>query len=279
MIQNLFSMGKEIKMKIIKPEIEFVSEIDILKKIRRAYAVCYKNENKIKWESCEEWIEKIIKNGHTSPCEHARIKVPASIYEKLCKDFAKVYGTAQYPYGLNSRIGFDIDNKKKQTYVVMNVRDYLALGGKLNELKNYQEANDYATVKIICDRGISHELVRHRQMSFTQESTRYCNYSGEMKFIDRSWKNEKLKYFLWKLSCRLSEFFYDTLLKLGSKPQEARSVLPNSLKTEIWITGTFKAWKEFFELRTTKGAHPEMRHICNLILNDQECPEEMKEYR
>lgn len=269
-------MQRKNKMKIIEPTIEFVNESDKLKKIRLAYAVCYKNEGKIAWKSYKEWIEKVIKNGHTSPCEHVRIKVPISVYERLCKNFSKTYGTCQYPYGFNSRANFSIEHK--QTYAIMNVRDYLAIDGNLEDLKNYNEAEDYATVKIICDRGISHELVRHRQMSFTQESTRYCNYSGEMKFIDRPWKKEKFKYFLWKLSCRLSEFFYNTLLKLGSKTQDARCVLPNSLKTEIWMTGTYKAWKDFFKLRTAKGAHPEMRQICNLILNNEACPQEMREF-
>lgn len=270
-------------MKIIEPSIEFVKTDNLLKKIRLAYAVCYKNENKIAWESCREWIERIIKNGHTSPCEHVRIKVPASIYEKLCKDFSKKYGTANYPYGFNSRIGFDIDNEKKKTYVNMNARDYLALGGKLNELKNYEEAKDYATIKIICNRGISHELVRHREMSFTQESTRYCNYSGEMKFITQGYEKEEgfkagVKNLVWKFGCRLSEILYNILLKLDAKPQEARSLLNNSLKTEIWVTGTYQAWNDFFVLRDAKGAHPQMRDICKLILNNPDCPPEIKEY-
>lgn len=257
-------------MKIIDPEIEFVRRCG-LEKVRLAYAVCYKNESKISWEKCEEWLTRVMKNGHTSPCEHLRLRIPFEEFRY------KEERMTTLPYGFFSRIAVSRTGR----FVNVNLRDWLAIGGEISDAKKYLEAEDYATVKIICNRGVSHELVRHREMSFTQESTRYCNYLGNMKFIKDTYENGfkgACKNLIWKLSCKISEILYNLLLKLGAKPQEARNVLTNSLKTEIWVTGTYKAWTDFFALRTAKGAHPQMRQICELILNDKRCPVEMRNW-
>lgn len=131
------------------------------------------------------------------------------------------------------------------------------------------------SVRIICDRGVSHELVRHRIASYTQESTRYCNYGkqGEVTFIlPCFWEKENetpfgarplglTKYEQWELAMYRAELSYLALLKAGATPQEARSVLPNSLKTEIVMTCNLREWRHFFKLRTAKAAHPQMREI------------------
>ncbi len=127
------------------------------------------------------------------------------------------------------------------------------------------------TVKFVCDRGISHEIVRHRIASFSQESTRYCNYLKKgFRFIEPLWLNEKGKIarFIWKSMMWLSEFSYNRLLKLGWKAQEARSILPNSLKTEIVITATIKEWQSITKLRMDKAAHPQMIEIMKLLKNE-----------
>lgn len=123
------------------------------------------------------------------------------------------------------------------------------------------------TVKFICDRGVSHELVRHRIASFSQESTRYCNYSKE-KFGEEItviqpcfWEATSDQYQTWKQAMKLAEDAYFYLIEKGATPQEARSILPNSLKTEIVVTANPREWKHIFKLRTAKEAHPQMREI------------------
>ena len=123
------------------------------------------------------------------------------------------------------------------------------------------------TVKIICDRGVTHEIVRHRIASYSQESTRYCNYSqdkfgNELTFIKPCfWKEESENYYIWKKTMQNIEVAYFNLLELGALPQEARSILPNSLKTEIFVTMNLREWRHFLKLRTSKAAHPQMREI------------------
>lgn len=135
------------------------------------------------------------------------------------------------------------------------------------------------TVKFICDRGVSHEIVRHRIASFCQESTRYCNYSNdkfdnEITVIKPNFFDENTKaYKSWFYSCCFAEKNYFYLLKQGCTPQEARAVLPNSLKTELVMTANVREWRHFLKLRTAPVAHPQMREIANLLLN--ECVSQM----
>lgn len=134
------------------------------------------------------------------------------------------------------------------------------------------------TIRIICDRGVTHELVRHRLASYSQESTRYCNYSNdkfgnELTFIEPCFFNtdesqDKLNKEIWIKSMQLIEDNYNQLISNGAKPEEARSILPNSLKTEIVTTMNIRAWRHFFKLRTDKTAHPQIREISNMILDE-----------
>ncbi|MFA5360622.1 MAG: FAD-dependent thymidylate synthase [Candidatus Paceibacterota bacterium] len=118
------------------------------------------------------------------------------------------------------------------------------------------------SVRFICDRGVTHELVRHRLAVYTQESTRYCNYSGAIKFIQPLFYKKGTKnYQIWYESCLASAKAYNTLIKQGSKPEEARSVLTNSLKTEIVSTFNLREWRHVFEMRCQKAAHPQIREI------------------
>ncbi len=127
------------------------------------------------------------------------------------------------------------------------------------------------SVRFIIDRGVSHELVRHRLAAFSQESTRYCNYGkgGEVTFIrpcfwasfaDGIHVNEPF-YSAWVDSMKVAEDCYLFMLREGASPQEARSVLPNSLKTEIVMTANLREWRHVFKLRTSKSAHPQMREV------------------
>lgn len=128
------------------------------------------------------------------------------------------------------------------------------------------------SVKITCDRGVTHEIVRHRIASYSQESTRYCNYSSE-KFGNEItvirpcfWEENSQEYGIWKQSMEQIEKNYMTLLSIGAKPEQARSILPNSLKTEIVVTMNIREWRHFFKLRTEKRAHPQMQEIaCKML--------------
>jgi thymidylate synthase (FAD) len=127
-----------------------------------------------------------------------------------------------------------------------------------------------ATVKFIVDRGVSHEIVRHRIAAYTQESTRYCDYNkkGDVVFIRPPfWEENSRPYQLWLDVMEHSEQNYKGLIALGAKPQEARSVLPNSLKTELMMTANIREWRHFFTLRTASAAHPQMREVTIPLLS------------
>ena len=130
------------------------------------------------------------------------------------------------------------------------------------------------SVKFICDRGVTHEIVRHRIASYAQESTRYCNYNQE-KFGKEItvikplfWDEDSKLYQSWRIGCLQAEITYFELLALGASPQEARSVLPNSLKTEIVVTMNLRELRHFFRLRTAKAAHPQMREVAIMLLEE-----------
>ena len=129
------------------------------------------------------------------------------------------------------------------------------------------------TVKFICDRGVSHEIVRHQIASYCQESTRYCNYSqdkfgNEITVIRPCFLEEGTrKYELWRCACDRAESAYFDMLICGCTPQEARSVLSNSLKTEVVMTANIREWRHFIELRTSEKAHPQMRQVACMLQN------------
>jgi thymidylate synthase (FAD) len=130
--------------------------------------------------------------------------------------------------------------------------------------------HEKVTVRIICDRGVTHEIVRHRIASYSQESTRYCNYKSRgIKVIEPLFfVGDDKKYEIWLNAMRACEEAYDALIEAGASPQEARSVLPNSLKTEIVITYNLREWRHFFKLRCSKRAHPQMREIIIPLLKE-----------
>ena len=142
--------------------------------------------------------------------------------------------------------------------------------------KNHESVLEHVniSVRVICDRGVTHEIVRHRIASYSQESTRYCNYSNEkfgeeLTFIKPCFFEEGSKgYEIWKKSMQNIENEYMELIEVGATPQEARSILPNSIKTEIVMTMNLREWRHFFKLRCDKAAHPQMREIANMILKE-----------
>lgn len=128
------------------------------------------------------------------------------------------------------------------------------------------------TVKFICDRGVSHEIVRHRLAAYCQESTRYCNYSkdkynNEITVIEPCYLTQGTEtYARWEKACIEAESAYFDLLNAGCSPQEARAVLPNSLKTELVMTADIREWRHFLRLRCSKAAHPQIREVATQLL-------------
>ena len=140
--------------------------------------------------------------------------------------------------------------------------------------------HSFLSVRFIVDRGVSHEIVRHRIASFAQESTRYCNYSKDKfgneitvilpEYFDTGMgtSSNSIVYKDWEASCEKAEEKYFSLLNNGATPQEARAVLPNSLKTEIVMTSNYREWRNFFKLRTAQAAHPQMREVTIPLLEE-----------
>jgi len=142
--------------------------------------------------------------------------------------------------------------------------------------------HEYATVRFVVDRGVSHELVRHRLASYSQESTRYCNYRGGVTFVIPPWvgvepggyfkeacsRQDRLKYpdLQWLVAMLNAEVWYKHLLEAGWTPQQARSILPNSLKTEIVVTANMREWRHIFRLRCANAAHPQMWEVMRPLL-------------
>lgn len=130
------------------------------------------------------------------------------------------------------------------------------------------------TVRIVCDRGVSHELIRHRIASYSQESTRYCNYSGdkfgnELTFIKPCfWSEDMVALTKWKSIMSTVEQEYMSFIKAGITPEQARTILPNSLATEIVVTMNLREWRHFFRLRTAKTAHPQVRELMIPLLKE-----------
>lgn len=293
-------------IEVIEPSVEVIEAPSALKKLELCGRICYKSEDKICEGSAERMLGFIIKRGHTSVLEHYQIAV-----ESTEKDlWESVGGIAPFVNDIDWEAPEDdkssccrnflerIDEKT----VVGNVRAWRNWLEKIPEASdfipsfqarypvlfdhidaeynnfqpgpapiNIKEASNYITLRVICDRGVTHEIVRHRILSFSQESTRYCNYSNKpMQFIKPipfRWTIGGSAYDAWFKSCQQSADAYLEMLKFGCTPQEARTVLNNSLKTEIAITGRIWQWKRFLKLRLPADAHPQMRLIAIKILD------------
>lgn len=147
---------------------------------------------------------------------------------------------------------------------------------KIAQVKKHESVIEHAsaTVKFVCDRGVSHELVRHRLSSFSQESTRYCNYAsdkfgGELTFVQNSlFPVGSQLYAQWIKACRDCENAYLGLLHDGATPEAARSVLIHSIKTEVVVTSNMRQWRHLLRLRCSKTAHPQIRQLAIPVLKE-----------
>ena len=285
-------------MKLIKPSFEIIDQKSGLegmyKQIELAGRTCYKSEDKITETSAKEFVDRMIKSGHGAMLEHGTVylAIPYSPFDSKYQEHFK-YRNNKY-----SKISNDLSPYNSIAYVTTNLR-VLVENNWLDDLQHICEPTIHHekrhTVKFICDRGVSHEFVRHRVFSFAQESTRYCNYSkdkfsNEITYICPCWldydKVQKLTEIANKdnkevyrmghdesLSMEergLCSFVYDMSnhehgylfqISTGWKAQEARAILPNSLKTELVMTGFVSDWEHFFKLRTAGSAHPQAREL------------------
>ena len=145
---------------------------------------------------------------------------------------------------------------------------------KITQVRKHQSVIEHAsaTIRFVVDRGVSHELVRHRLAAFSQESTRYCNYTkdgfgSEITVVNPFfWPVASPQWMQWKMACESCEAHYFALIKAGAKPQEARSVLPNSLKTEVVMTCNMREWRHVFQMRAASAAHPQMQQVMRPLL-------------
>ena len=157
-----------------------------------------------------------------------------------------------------------------------NIKEESAEKFIANILHRHHESeieHESISVRVICDRGVTHEIVRHRIASYSQESTRYCNYSNdkfgnELTFIKPCfWNEDDEAYKTWKNMMKNIEETYMKMIASGVTPQESRSILPNSIKTEIVITMNLREWRHFFKLRIAPSAHPQMIEVAKMILD------------
>ena len=284
-------------MKLINSKVEILEPTgytidDIYKQIEIAGRTCYKSEDKITPTSAKEFVDRMIKSGHGAMLEHGTVYL--TIPTQNCN-------SEKYKRNHYSAVNIvSVDGINGRTFVTTNYR-VLVENEWLDDLKYICEPTVFhkkrISVRWTCDRGVSHEFVRHRVFSFAQESTRYCNYSkdkfgNELTFIIPTWltlpesnytycdgdwvdinkqviqiseDEENVHSFLNTLDC--SEYQYTMLINAGWKPQQARQILPNALKTELVMTGFESDWKHFFELRCDTAAHPDARKLALELYN------------
>lgn len=277
-------------MQIIKPSVEFYGAVptdyaSALKFIELAGRTCYRSEGKITEDSAEGFVRRLIKARHLAMAEHSNFVVRAEL-----SDLPGARLTASKYLSVAIRPGYTYIGGNLTAWYTrcMKVglngpfKTFAAEYGDLfrlpvtppdsrwevcphNEIP--KELHRYSA-KFICDRGVSHELVRHRPCSFAQESTRYVNYGGkDMEFIEpmgfNDWNKEAKECFLE--ACYDAEYNYNDLIQYGLKPQQARAVLPNALKTEIVVTADAAEWQHIRALRTSNAAHPDMQRVMNMV--------------
>ena len=277
-------------MEVVLPDVELITESNYAKKIEICGRVCYKSEDKITETSSKKMIKYLMQEKHTSVFEHYRVVIETSdllINLKKNRFVDKGYDWSKYKhvYSTNFRALIEIfdnydptDDPFQESEVMLEVyhqlqKQYPIVFSKemvypedLDEGSvTIYEDPDYATFRITCDRSISHQIVRHRAMSFSQESQRYCNYGKKgLKIIESGlcgWRR-----ILLHSAVRFSELVYNGLLKCKVKPQQARLVLPNITKTEIMVTARREDWDWFLHLRADeKHADPRIVVIARKI--------------
>ena len=255
-------------MKLIKPSFEIIEQQasleGIYKMIELAGRTCYKSEDRITEDSAETFVERMMKMKHLSTCEFGTVYLYIDYHNPSFGKIIDKYSSNEY----SKCIVFPNEVCISSNYRVLVENNWL------DDLKYLCEPTEYHhkryTVKFICDRGILAEFTRHRKFSFMAESSRYNNYSkdkfgNELTFIKPCWLTGDIKsnltYLEWETTLQEIEKSYLMLTKNGWKAEEARSILPLSLKTELYMCGFVEDWGQFFKLRTASNAHPQAREL------------------
>lgn len=278
-------------MKVVESSFEEIKTSSLYKKIELAGRTCYKSENYITETSAVDFTKRIMSYNHGSVLEHAYLVyeiLNSSLYEEIKSlnlPFVHLTNITKPIISLNFRAFYNLYLHSEKypclhslfAQVSKKYSEVLSFAGEENDYKELsfedvlnlseEERNIHLVISLrfICDRGVSHELVRHRLASFSQESTRYCNYSKdkfahEITFIKpENIDDEQCK--IWSSAMLEAEKAYFMMLEAGAKPEQARSVLPNSLKTEIVTTCSLEEWKLIFALRCAPQAHPDIRVV------------------
>ena len=307
---------------------------DPIKAIEAAGRTCWKSEDRIAEGTAEKFVKMVMDKKHYAVVEHGNyiLSVDSDLYEEILKiedrqfirmscdvggngclvsgnpaalrDFclrpdikSVIQRALAVELSKNTPILFDdtirdtdhlshLDTDVIGTVELFPNTDSLSISEKLK--------HQVASYRIVCNRGVTHEIVRHRLFSYAQESTRYCNYKGGVTYIIPPWidiepgeytdmldmdgrgaTSEEIKYrydnidfVAWYHHMRSCEITYKNQLGYGWTPQQARSVLPNALKTEIVVTGNLREWRHFFKLRCSPKAHPQMQEVANMVLAD-----------
>lgn len=289
---------------ILKPDPEQAPIEQTFRMIEVAGRTCYKSEDKITDGSAKAFVDMLIDKGHTAMLEHGTVylAMPSDNIPKELKYFIinSAYTSCTKVFHKDEPYLYATTNYR----VIFENNMHQLLKYQINEEQFIMDTLSHlcrrVTVRFICDRGVSHEFVRHRVFSFAQESTRFCNYSkdkfgNELTFILPCWLSNNLvghynqskldsltksdnavdgKYIPGTIHflCSLleAETEYMRLLKAGWTPQQARAVLPNATKTELAMTGTVEQWLGFFTLRCASSAHPQARELALDLLQQFE---------
>lgn len=289
-------------MKMINSTAGLIDIANPFMKIERVGRTCYKSTSAMTEETARKFYHSLVDRKHTAMLEHATFvfEVSKSVYNELYGHTFLNYSVEEFEDGrerylisgnlrainetmewsLNSVL-YDLDPDlfylKGESPISFRPSSEEVKLVNIDEIPDIQEhaykKHKYLTFHFICDRGVSHEIVRHRPASYAQESTRYCNYSKDkfgseitvIKPADYdSWdKNSK---FLYEHSVMVAETCYKNMLEKGRTPQEARAVLPNTLKTEVIMTTNCEEFDHFFNLRskgTTGAPHPDMKLVAD----------------
>jgi thymidylate synthase ThyX len=258
-------------MRIEKSKVEILEQepgiIGMYRFIERAGRVAYKTEDKITEDSWQKFLKMLKERGHWAVFNQGTVYLRFNPAKEM-EAWKKLKETKPWTKWTKDA---DWVNVTTNFRVILQ----LDLGDFMEKYWTEPDASFYRRIGShwVCSRLVSHQLVRHRIFNFLMESQRYCNYSkgkfgAELTFIQPCfWDERGTEYKRWLAACGFSEKEYLGLLENGSTPQEARSILPNSLKTELVLTGVQKDWKHFLNLRCAKSAHPQAREVA-LMANE-----------
>lgn len=274
-------------MKLIESKAEYIPQEEglegIYKQIELCGRTCYKSEDKITEDSAKGFVDRMIKSSHTAMLEHGTVYLSAVKGSEESHLLRRHHGN---PYSKVDYAGDNINVSSNFRVLVENnwLEDlqYLCFPTETHE-KRY-------TMRFTCSRAIANELVRHRTMSFLQESTRYINYSkekhgGEITFIEPTWVNDDREfnwseaydnaYEVFYSSCEEAEGYYMTLIEEGFTPQQARDVLPNATKTELIMTGFASDWRHVMDLRLFEKTGKVVPDMLDLMQKAQKAMQEV----